>query len=71
MESRPEQELWAAFNSERPRVLGVLLDAVVRVAHPPQGMDFNDLLHRMNFVQPRFNKRSIYNLAWHPEMTPE
>jgi hypothetical protein len=26
---RPEQELWAAFNAERPRVLGVLLDAVV------------------------------------------
>lgn len=26
---RPEQELWAAFDVERPRVLGVLLDAVV------------------------------------------
>jgi hypothetical protein len=26
---RPEQELWAAFNAERPRILGVLLDAVV------------------------------------------
>ena len=26
---RPEQELWAAFEAERPRVLGVLLDAVV------------------------------------------
>ena len=26
---RPEQELWAAFDAERPRVLGVLLDAVV------------------------------------------
>lgn len=26
---RPEAELWAAFQSERPRLLGVLLDAVV------------------------------------------
>jgi hypothetical protein len=26
---RPEQELWAAFDVERPRILGVLLDAVV------------------------------------------
>ena len=26
---RPEQELWAAFEEERPRILGVLLDAVV------------------------------------------
>ena len=27
---RPEAELWAAFEAERPRILGVLLDAVVR-----------------------------------------
>ena len=26
---RPEAELWAAFEAERPRLLGVLLDAVV------------------------------------------
>jgi hypothetical protein len=26
---RPEQELWAAFDAERPRILGALLDAVV------------------------------------------
>jgi len=26
---RPEAELWAAFDAERPRILGVLLDAVV------------------------------------------
>jgi hypothetical protein len=26
---RPERELWAAFEEERPRILGVLLDAVV------------------------------------------
>jgi hypothetical protein len=26
---RPEQELWAAFEAERPRILSVLLDAVV------------------------------------------
>jgi hypothetical protein len=26
---RPEQELWAAFEAERPRILGVLLDAIV------------------------------------------
>ena len=26
---RPEQELWAAFEKERPRILGALLDAVV------------------------------------------
>jgi hypothetical protein len=26
---RPEAELWAAFETERPRILGVLLDAVV------------------------------------------
>jgi len=26
---RPEQELWAAFDAERPRLLGVLLDALV------------------------------------------
>ena len=26
---RPEQELWAAFEAARPRILGVLLDAVV------------------------------------------
>ncbi len=27
---RPEQELWAAFETERPRILGVLLDAAVK-----------------------------------------
>ena len=27
---RPEQELWAAFEAERPRILGVLLDAVAK-----------------------------------------
>ena len=27
---RSEEELWAAFNAEHPRILGVLLDAVVR-----------------------------------------
>ncbi len=27
---RPEAELWATFEAERPRILGVLLDAVVR-----------------------------------------
>src|SRR5215813_3849798 len=27
---RPEQELWAAFEKERPRILSVLLDAVVQ-----------------------------------------
>jgi hypothetical protein len=27
---RPEAELWAAFEAERPRILGVLLDAVVQ-----------------------------------------
>ena len=27
---RPEQELWAAFETERPRVLGVLLDALAK-----------------------------------------
>jgi hypothetical protein len=27
---RPEQELWAAFEAERPRILGALLDAVAR-----------------------------------------
>ena len=26
---RPEQELWATFEAERPRILGALLDAVV------------------------------------------
>ena len=27
---RPEQELWAAFDAERPRILGALLDAVAK-----------------------------------------
>jgi hypothetical protein len=27
---RPEAELWAAFEAERPRILGVLLDAVMQ-----------------------------------------
>ena len=27
---RPEQELWAAFEAERPRILGVLLDGVAK-----------------------------------------
>ena len=27
---RPEQELWAAFEAERPRIFGVLLDAVAK-----------------------------------------
>jgi hypothetical protein len=27
---RPEQELWAAFEAERPRILGVLLDTVAK-----------------------------------------
>jgi hypothetical protein len=34
---RPEQELWAEFEAERPRILGVLLDAVARgLAELPQ-----------------------------------
>ena len=38
---RPEAELWAAFEAERPRILGVLLDAVVeglkRLPRDPAG----------------------------------
>jgi hypothetical protein len=46
---RPEAELWAAFEVERQRILGVLLDAVVeglkrlpetRLARPPRMADF-------------------------------
>ena len=46
---RPEAELWAAFEAERPRILGVLLDAVVeglkrlpetRLAKLPRMADF-------------------------------
>ena len=46
---RPEAELWAAFNHERPRILGALLDAVVeglkrlpetRLPRPPRMADF-------------------------------
>jgi len=46
---RPEAELWAEFNAERPRILGVLLDAVVmglrmlpqtRLERPPRMADF-------------------------------
>jgi hypothetical protein len=46
---RPEQELWAAFDAARPRVLGVLLDAAVvglkrlpetRLAKLPRMADF-------------------------------
>jgi hypothetical protein len=34
---RPEQELWAAFEAERPRILGALLDAVAKgIAVLPQ-----------------------------------
>jgi hypothetical protein len=34
---RPEQELWAAFEAERPRILGALLDAVAKgIAMLPQ-----------------------------------
>jgi len=33
---RPEAELWATFEAERPRILGVLLDAVVEgLSAPP------------------------------------
>lgn len=46
---RPEAELWASFEAERPRILGVLLDAVVeglkrlpetRLARLPRMADF-------------------------------
>ena len=46
---RPEAELWAAFNNERPGILGVLLNAVVeglkrlpetRLLKPPRMADF-------------------------------
>ena len=46
---RPEAELWAAFELERPRILGVFLDAVVeglkrlpetRLPKPPRMADF-------------------------------
>jgi hypothetical protein len=46
---RPEQELWAAFEAERPRILGALLDAVVtglkrlpetHLPKPPRMADF-------------------------------
>ena len=46
---RPEAELWAAFNHDRPRILGALLDAVVeglkrlpetRLLKPPRMADF-------------------------------
>ena len=46
---RPEEELWAAFNHERPHILGALLDAVVeglkrlpktRLPKPPRMADF-------------------------------
>ena len=46
---RPEVELWAAFEAERPRILGALLDAVVeglkrlpetRLEHLPRMADF-------------------------------
>ncbi|MGC2462456.1 MAG: hypothetical protein WA446_16015 [Steroidobacteraceae bacterium] len=46
---RPEAELWAAFEVERPRILGVLLDAAVeglkqlpatRLPRPPRMADF-------------------------------
>ena len=46
---RPEAELWAAFNHDRPRILGALLDAVVeglkrlpetRLPKPPRMADF-------------------------------
>jgi hypothetical protein len=46
---RPEAELWATFEVERPRILGVLLDAVVeglrrlpetRLPKPPRMADF-------------------------------
>ena len=46
---RPEAELWAAFNHERPRILGALLDVVVeglrrlpetRLPKPPRMADF-------------------------------
>ena len=46
---RPEAELWEEFNAERPRILGVLLDAVVmglrmlpqtRLERPPRMADF-------------------------------
>ena len=46
---RPQAELWAAFEAERPRILGVLLDAVVeglkrlpatRISNLPRMADF-------------------------------
>ena len=42
---RPEAELWEEFNADRPRILGVLLDAVgmlpqTRLERPPRMADF-------------------------------
>jgi hypothetical protein len=38
---RPEQELWGAFEAERPRILGVLIDAVVEgLKRLPKTADF-------------------------------
>jgi hypothetical protein len=47
---RPEAELWAAFEAERPRVLGVLLDAVVEGLKRLPGMRLEKLPRMADFA---------------------
>ena len=58
---RPEQELWAAFESERPRILGVLLDAVAKgLAMLPQTKLEQAAAHgRLRVVGDRLRDRSL------------
>jgi hypothetical protein len=56
---RAEAELWAAFEAERPRILGVLLDAVVeglrrlpetRLEKLPRMADFDSPCHTIKVL---------------------
>jgi hypothetical protein len=59
---RPETELWAAFESERPRILGVLLDAVV------EGLKRLPLTHLPNL--PRMADFALWATACETALWP-
>ena len=47
---RPEAELWAAFEAERPRILGVLLDAVAEGPQPSCQKPLDNLPRMADFA---------------------
>jgi hypothetical protein len=56
---RPEQELWAAFEAERPRILGVLLDAVAKGLAQLQHTKLDRLPRMADFAGDGLRNRAL------------